>query len=120
MVSTLVLIYFSKAQLEHTMKTAFKPFQTVNPEMCSILNFYIFNSFIFKMIFQKKYFSCYVLLTDQISLSCFFYLRDIGQYVYCNFLLSSCDVINFEINNRFLNKPLFCITKKSERKCKYL
>ena len=34
--------------------------------------------------FSKKKFSCYVLLTDQISLTlldCFFF-RDIGQYMY--------------------------------------
>ena len=30
------------------------------------------------------------------------------------------EVIIFEINRRFLIKPLFCITKKSGQKCKYL
>ena len=41
------------------------------------------------MIFQEKYFAW-----------------DIGQYVYCNDLLSPvCDVKNIEINHSFLLKP---------------
>ena len=39
------------------------------------------------MILQVKYFSCYILLTDQISLSPFT-SWDIGQYAYCNCLLT--------------------------------
>ena len=31
----------------------------------------------------------------------------------CNYLLTSCEVINFEINLTFLIKPLFDITKTS-------
>ena len=31
-----------------------------------------------------------------------------------------CDVTNFEIKHSFFIKPLFYITKKSGRKCKYL
>ena len=31
-----------------------------------------------------------------------------------------CEVINFVINFSFVIKPLFCITKKSKQKCKYL
>ena len=55
------------------------------------------------MISEEKYFSYYILLTDQIPLSdCLF------------------DVINLEINLIFLIK-LFCyMTKKSRQKFKYL
>ena len=38
--------------------------------------------------FQEKCFSCYTLLTDQISLSDCLTSRDIGQYVYYNCLLT--------------------------------
>ena len=45
------------------------------------------------LIFQEKYFSCYVLLTDQISdflkFSDSLYFWVIWQYMYCNYLLSS-------------------------------
>ena len=40
---------------------------------------------------------------------------DIEQYV-----LGSCDVINFEINLSFFNKPFSYMNKKSGQKCKYL
>ena len=40
MVSTLVLIYFGRPQLGHTIKTNLTKFQTVDPEIWSILNFY--------------------------------------------------------------------------------
>ena len=39
-VSTLLLIYFGKPRLEHTIKTNFITFQTDAPEVCSILTFY--------------------------------------------------------------------------------
>ena len=41
---------------------------------------------IFCMIFEEKYFSCSILLTDQIFLSGSLYF--VGQYVYCNCLLT--------------------------------
>ena len=46
---------------------------------------------------------------------------DIGQYVYCNYLLNMCDVTNVKISLIFLIKPLFfCMTKKSSHEFKYL
>ena len=41
---------------------------------------------------------------------------DIAKYVYCNCLLISCDVINFQINLFPLLKPFFLHDKKSEDK----
>ena len=60
------------------------------------------------MIFEEKYFSHYVLLTDQIS------LPD------CTYLLSNLWRQNFEINLSFPINPFYCITKKSGQKCKNL
>ena len=73
------------------------------------------------MIFQEKYFSCYILLSDQISLSDRLLFVEILINI-CIALVCepSCDVTNFEINLIFLIKPFFYITKKSRRKLKYL
>ena len=40
MVNTLVLTSFGRAQLGHTTKTNLITFQTVDPEICSTLNFH--------------------------------------------------------------------------------
>ena len=40
MASTLVLVYVSRPQLGHTMKTNFITFQTADPETISFLIFY--------------------------------------------------------------------------------
>ena len=40
MISTLVLIYFGRARLGHTIKINFIIFQIVDPDIGSILNFY--------------------------------------------------------------------------------
>ena len=45
---------------------------------------------------------------------------DIGRYVHCNCLLTRCNVMNFEINLTFLNKPFFNMTKKLWQTFKYL
>ena len=54
----------------------------INSKICSILSFWVclgFLHLILYMIYQGKCFSCYVLLTDQISLSdCFYFLRYLG------------------------------------------
>ena len=57
---------------------------------------------IFCMIFQEKYFSRYILLTDQI--------------ICC----SVREIKIFVVSHRFLIKSFFWITKKSVQKCKYL
>ena len=49
------------------------------------------------IIFQEKYFSCYVLLTDQISLSDAFTLWYMWQYVYCNPNLGGFLGVRFEV-----------------------
>ena len=74
------------------------------------------------MIFREKFFSCYILLADHISLIAFTSL-DLGQYVYCNYIaayyFSVCDVINVEINLIFLIKLFFYVTQKQRQKFKY-
>ena len=54
------------------------------------------------MIFQEKYFSCYILLTDQISL---------GNMLIICFPVD--DKTDFEINLSFLINSLFYMTTKS-------
>ena len=69
------------------------------------------------IIFKEKYFSGYILLTDPIPLSaCLYFIRYIGQYVYCNCLLTRLDVINFEINLLFLIKPFSLHDQKVKTK----
>ena len=80
-VSTVVLIYFGRPELVHTIKTNFIIFQAVDQMICSNLRFYkrdwdYFLHHILCMIYQKIYLSCYISLTDQISLSgCLYYWR---------------------------------------------
>ena len=73
-INTLVLIYFRRSRLKHAIKTNFITFQTADPEICAILYLYkrVWEQLlhhIFCMIFKdKKYFPCYTLLAEQISL----------------------------------------------------
>ena len=79
----------------------------INSEICSILSFWVFLGFlhlILYMIYQGKCFSCYVLLTDQVSLSdCFYFLRYWGICV-LQLFVSQVVTSNFEINLIFLIK----------------
>ena len=123
MSSTLVLIYFGRPGLGHTVKTNFITFQTVNPAISSILIFHkrVWVQLLRRilcMIFQEKYFQLYTLLTDHISLSGYLYF--LRYWVILIICCPVCDVTNFEINHRFLIKPVFYITKMSGQKCKYL
>ena len=73
MVSTLVSIYFGNPRFGHTIKTNCKKIQTVDPEIQSTLVYKkeskasLFTTF--RVRFIKKNVLCYILLTDQISLS---------------------------------------------------
>ena len=77
----------------------------------------------FCMIFQKKYFSCSVLLTDHVSRShslIAFDSKMLGNLCIVIFCCPICDVTNFEINLSFLIKTFFYIlAKKSGQKGKY-
>ena len=65
------------------------------------------------MIFQEKYFSWYILLTDQNSLSgcLYFFLEILGNMYTVIFCCPIYDVINFEINLSFLIKSFFYTTE---------
>ena len=66
-----------------------------------------------RMVFQKQYLLCYILLTDQISLTdCLYFLK----YVYCNCFLPGSDVISYKIDLIFLMKPLVYNDKKVKTK----
>ena len=67
------------------------------------------------MIFQEKYFSCYILLTNQILLPDPFTSLDIGQCVHSNCFLPDFDFISFKINLIFLIEPFFYTTKYLEK-----
>ena len=66
---------------QHTIEINCLKLYTIDPEICSILIFQIrvweqFLQHILCMIFQQKCSSCYILLTDQISLpGCLYFLR---------------------------------------------
>ena len=73
------------------------------------------------MIFQEKYFSHYVLLTDQISFSDCFYFKILDNILSIkNCLLTRLRRRKTWINLNFLIKPFCYMTKKSRQKFKYL
>ena len=124
MVSTFVLIYFGRTQLILTTKADFITFQAVVPEICSIL---VFNKTVWDqllhhilcMIFQEKYFACYIIWPKFIVWLLLF-LKISGNMCIVIICCPVPDVISFEIKYSFLIKPFFYITKKSEQKCQYL
>ena len=68
---------------------------------------------IFCIIFEEKYFSCYIILIDQILLSGYLYLCEIlGNMCIAIVCKPGCDVMNFEVNLIFLIKPFFLHGKK--------
>ena len=79
-VCSLISLYFDSPQISVQQKQTLKLY-TIDPETCSIFIFQIrvweqFLQHILCMIFKRKCSSCYILLSDQISLpSCFYFLR---------------------------------------------
>ena len=60
---------------------------------------------IFCMIFEEKFFFCYILLTDQVSFVWLLLLHEIlGNMCIVIICQQGCDVMNFEINVNFLIK----------------
>ena len=106
MVSNLVSICFGNSQLGHLTKTNFTTCQTVDPELC----WDKFVQHILHMIFHEKYFSCYILITDQISLSdCLYFLRYLGicvllLYLFVIYFVFIIYVITF-LSSRFVTWP---------------
>ena len=72
------------------------------------------------MIFQEKYFSCYILLAHQISLSDCLYFSRYWAICVLHLFVNQADIRNLEIKLIFLIKPLRYMTKKSRQKFKYL
>ena len=63
--------------------------------------------------FARKYFSCHILLTGQISLSDWSLLFEIlGNMDIAIVYFAGCGTINFEIDLVFPLKPFFYISKK--------
>ena len=58
-------MYFVGPLLGHILKTNFMAFQTVDPQICSvIISLKKRIHHILCIVFQENYFSCYILLTD--------------------------------------------------------
>ena len=119
--STLMSIYLGSPQLGQTIKTNYIKFQTVDPEICSVSVFWRrardwFLHHILCMIFWDKYFSFYLLLTDQMLSDCLYFLR--YWIIIISFPVD--DVINFESNLSFLIKSFSYMTKRVRTKFKYL
>ena len=99
---------FQQSRTQHTIKINGINVQTNYPEICSILTFqetvweYLLHH-ILRMIFHGKSFSCYIVVTDQVSLpGCLYFLRYCTMCVLQIFAFPGCDVINFEMNLIFL------------------
>ena len=116
--------HFPQSSTCQTIKTKYMKFDNIDPEICSILIFkkraceqFLYH--ILCMIIQEKYFSCYALLTDQISLpDCLYCLR---YWYICVLQLFINQVVtsqSFEVNLIFLIKPFSYMTKKSRQKFK--
>ena len=68
--------------------------------------------------FSRKINSCYILLTDKISLSdCYYFFRYLAMSV---LQYPICDLINFEIYVSLLIKPFTYINKNSEQNLRHL
>ena len=115
--------HFRQSSTWQAIKAKYIKLQNIDPEICSILIFQkrAWEQFLYHilcMIFQEKCFSCYALLTDQISLSLLFeILVNMCIAIACE---PGSDAINFEINLIFLIKPFYDMTKNSRQKFKYL
>ena len=68
---------FRQPSAQYTIKTNCIKLQTIETDICSKLIFQerVWEQHILRMSFQEKSFSCYILFTDQISLSecCYFF-----------------------------------------------
>ena len=86
-VCSLISLYFDSPQISIQQKQTCLKLHTVDTDICSILIFQkrVWEQFlqhILCMIFQQKYSSCCILLTDQILLpDCLYFLRYWATYV---------------------------------------
>ena len=109
-------IIFRQHSNQHAIETNCLKLYTIDPEICSILIFQIrvweqFLQLILCMIFQPKYFSCYILLAEQISYIWLSLLLEIlGNMSIEIVYYPGCDVMDFEINLIFLIEPFFYMT----------
>ena len=108
----------------HTINAFCIKFQTVDSQICSILIFrkkYETNfSTTFCMIFQEKFFLCYILLTDQTIV----WLPPLPEIMdnICIAIISFPvdDVINVEVHLYFLIRPFSCMIKRRWNKKLFL
>ena len=125
MASTLVLIYFGRPLLGHTIKTNFIEFQIVDPEQYWILFFIRGSGTTFSTTFCARFFKKLFAMLYYINWPNFivwlpFLLEILDNICIVIICCPVCDAINFEINHSFLIKPIFYIKKKLGQKCKDL
>ena len=120
-VSNLVSIYFDSPLLGHTIKTNCLKLQATDSEIFLIFIFQKraqeqFLHLFLCIIFQEKYFSCCILLTDHIRcLRLPLLLEILSNMCIAIVYFPGCDVIN-----SFLMKSFFYMTKKSRKISKHL
>ena len=68
------------------------------------------------MIFEEKYFSCFILLTNQTHYLIVFNLWDIEQYVLCNSLLTRLWLHKFRNQPYLSNQTVFSVCSKFQDK----
>ena len=125
MVSNLVLIYFGRPRLGHTIKTNLITFQILDPEICSILRSYkrvwdqLLHQFFLYSFSRKVFLILYSINWPNFISWLPLLLEILDSICIVNIFCSACNTIHFEINLRFFIKPLFS-TRKSWQKCKYL
>ena len=118
MVSTLVLKYFDRPRLGHTITLHCN----IYPDICSILIFYkrVRDEFLHYMLCDISFIILYYINRPNFMVRLPLLLKLLSNICIVITCCPVCDVINFEIFRRFLITPFFYVTKMSGQKCKYL
>ena len=124
MFRTLVLIYFDRPPLRHTIKRSFITIQTVDLEIGSILISYKGSRptfYLFVYNFSKKIFLIlYSINRPNIIVWLPVLLKILDNICIVIICCPVCHVTNFENHLTFLINPFFWITKSSRQKFNYL
>ena len=110
---------FRQPSNQHTIETNYSKLHTIDSEICSILIFQIsvqkqFLQHILSMTFQQKCSSCYILLTDQISLpGSLYFLRYWSIYILQLFVDQAVTSWILKLTLSFKSSCFFYMTRKS-------
>ena len=121
----LVSIYFDSPRLGHTTKTNFITFQTIDPEISLILNFWkkdlglVCPPHFVHNVSRKIFLMFYSLNWPNFIVLLLFILEISSKMLIPVACFPVCDVIKFEIHVSFVIKLFSYITKKAEQKFKF-